>query len=436
MTRFQVMVVALCLIMNIIEGFDILVMSFAASGVAAEWHLSGSEIGLLLSSSLIGMALGSAALSPLADRFGRRPMTLWGLSIATVGMIAAAMASGFVQLALFRVLTGIGVGAVMGCLPVIINEYSSRRGRGTATAFFALGLPLGGVIGGSIAALVTAQYGWRATFALGAVLSVITVVAMLRLLPESLDHLLSRRPAGALDAVNGLLARMRIAPLTELPPPPPAAARKISSAVLRGRNGVRSVLLWVGFASLLGSLYFASGWTPRLLEQGGLTAQQGISGGILLNLGGVAGTLLITVLALRFTSTTLAVATMACAGAAFLLMTLSLGTLSATMIAAVAVGLFLNANGAVMYTIAPTLYPAAVRTTGVGWAIAVGRLGAIVAPLLAGVLVDSGWTGANLFGLFAVVLVVAAVAMLALGRIKPPAPVAADVRPVEDPVGT
>lgn len=426
MSRFQIMVVALCLVMNIVEGFDILVMSFAASGVAREWELNGSQLGLLLSSGLIGMAVGSAGLAPLADRIGRRPLTLIGLGVAALGMVLSAGATGLTQLGLCRLGTGIGVGAVMASLPVITAEYSNKRTRGTSIAFFAVGLPLGGVLGGSVAALVTAEYGWRATFLLGAVLTLVTATAMLKLLPESLDYLTNRQPKHALDRVNALLVRMKQEPLGDLPISSPARRGRIRASILRGHNGVRTILLWVSFFSLLGGLYFASSWTPRLLEQAGLSSQQGINGGILLNLGGVAGTLLITVLALRLSSHVLASITLATAGAAFILMTFALGSLPVTMITAVLIGLTLNANGAAMYAIAPTMYPAEVRTTAVGWAIGVGRVGGIVAPLVAGFLVDAGWDAAALFAFFSIPLFVAAIAIFAAGRLRPVATPVAD----------
>ena len=417
MTRYQVMVVALCLVMNVVEGFDILVMAFAASGVAAEWHLTASQVGLLLSSGLIGMALGSALVAPLADLIGRRPLTLSCLAVATVGMFLSAFTTGGVQLGLCRVLTGIGVGGVIASLPVIIAEYSSRRGRGTSTAFFAVGLPLGGVVGGSIAALVTAGYGWRATFLLGAVLSLVTVAAMAAVLPESIYYLAARRPADALVRMNTILARMRIAPLDTLPAPVDRAATGVGRNVLRGHNGVRSALLWMAFFCLFAATYFAGSWTPRLLEQSGLSAQQGISGGILLNVGGVVGVLIVAALALRFAVDRLAVVALVLGALAFGLMTVALGGLAATMAAAVLVGLIVNANGALLYAVAPSLYPVSVRTTAMGWALAVGRVGAIVAPLVAGALVDAGWSGRSLFGLFAVPLAVAALAVAGVTRL-------------------
>jgi benzoate transport len=414
------MVVCLCLFMNVIEGFDILVMSFAASGVAAEWHLPAAQIGVLLSSGFVGMALGAAFVAPLGDRLGRRPLTLLAMTIAGIGMLLSGFTTEFLQLALCRLVTGIGVGGVMASLPVIISEYSSRRGRGTSTAFFALGLPLGGVLGGSVAALVTSSYGWRATFLLGALLTLATAAAMVALLPESIDHLVARRPVGALTRINVILAKMKIEALDELPAPAAAAAASDpATSLVKGAGALRTLLLWTAFFGLFSSLYFATSWTPRLLEQSGVSAQQGISGGILLNLGGVVGTLLVAAIALRVSSFVLGVLSLAAAGCAFLLMSTSLGSLPATLMAAALVGLLLNANGAVLYAIAPSLYAVGVRTTGVGWAIAVGRVGAIVAPLVVGLLVDGGWSTSSLFALFAIPLFVAAAAVLIISRLTP-----------------
>lgn len=431
MTRFQVKVVALCLAMNVVEGFDLLVMAFAASAVAAEWQLSGSQIGLLLSAGLIGAVVGSTTLAPLADRIGRRPLVLLCLTIATTGMVLSTLASGISTLGLFRFLTGVGVGGVMAGLPVIVSEYSNLRARGTSIAFFAVGLPLGGVVGGVIAALVTAQYGWRATFALGAVLSVVAIAIVFRALPESLDYLTARRPADSLKRVNTILARMDMRPLAELPASTRSAAVGVRSAIFRGRNGIRTGLLWLMFFSLLSGLYFAANWTPRLLEQSGLSAQQGISGGIVLNVGGVVGILIVTVLALRARSAVIAAVTIAGAGLAFLGMVVSFGSLAPTLVAAVAIGLMLNANGAAVHAIAPAMYPVEVRTTGMGWASAFGRVGAIAAPIVAGVLVDRGWNGPQLFAAFSVPLFVAAGATIVLLAIRPVAQSAGDY--VADP---
>jgi benzoate transport len=405
MSPFQIATVAICLLINLVDGFDVLVMAFAASGVAQEWGLPTSEVGVLLSSALVGMALGSAFLAPLADRIGRRPTTLICLALCTLGMALAAVSTGSVMLGLSRLLSGLGIGGMVAGLPVVITEYSPRRLRGTMIALYGTGLPIGGVLGGAVAAALAAEHGWRALFLTGAVITFVMLVVVAVALPESLDHLLTRRPAGALPKVNALLARMRLAPVTELPPRAGDGPRQVRP---RSIGIGRSVLLWLSYFVMMAGFYFAASWTPLLLEQSGYSAQEGVQAGLLLNLGGIIGTLLIAGLALRIATGALAVCSLVGAGAAYLALSLSLGTTSAALVGAVAVGLFINAAGNGLNAVAPGLYPPSTRATGVGWAMAVGRIGALTAPMLAGVLLEAGWTPRSLFGLFALPLVIAA----------------------------
>ena len=352
-SRFQVGVIGICLVLNLIDGFDVLVIAFAASGVAKEFSLNGSQIGLLLSSGAVGMALGSAFIAPLADRIGRRPLSLVCLLISTLGMTLAATSTSFVELGLSRLLTGLGVGGLIASLPVIIAEYSPARRRGTTIGLYTTGLPLGGVLGGAVAALVAIEFGWRASFAAGAVLTALMLIAAYFAIPESLDYLLVRQPARALDKINHVLRKMRLATIDVLPEGEVRAARGVRTAILTGRQGVRSILLWIAFFIMMGGFYFATGWTPRLLEQSGLSAQQGISGGVLLNLGGVVATLAFSVLALVVTTRLLTVLSLAAAGVSFLMVSLAFGNLAATLVAAIAVGVFINASATGLFATAP-----------------------------------------------------------------------------------
>ncbi|MTD54302.1 MFS transporter [Amycolatopsis pithecellobii] len=412
MSRFQVTVVVLCLVINLVEGFDVLVMSFAAPGVAHDWGLSDSQVGVLLSSGLVGMAVGSAVLAPLADRIGRRPLTLICLIMCSAGMTVAGFSDGFAMLVGSRLWTGLGIGGMVAGLPVVITEYSPRRLRGTMIALYGTGLPVGGVLGGAVAALVVDQYGWRGTFFVGAVLSSVMVLAVAVAMPESLDYLISRRPQGALRKVNALLARMRLAGIDTLPEPDPSEAR-VRVTTLLTRDAVRTALLWLSYFVMMAGFYFAASWTPLLLQQSGFSAGEGTNAGLLLNLGGMAGTLMFSALALKVSLRVLTVLCFLAAGVSFLAMSLFLGAVAAALAAAVAVGMFINASGNGLNALAPGMYPTSVRATGVGWALAVGRVGALTAPALAGVLLDHSWSPRSLFGLLVVPLVVAAVAAFA-----------------------
>jgi benzoate transport len=415
--RFQILIIAVCAVLNMVDGFDILVMSFAASGAAAEWGLNGAQIGLLLSAGLAGMALGSALLAPLADRIGRRPLSIGCLVVSTAGMTLAAIATSYAGLGLARLLTGFGIGGLVSSLPVLLAEFSPKRRRGTVIALYAAGLPLGGVLGGFLAATLAAEFGWRGPFAAGALITLVMLVVVVVLMPESIDYLLVCRPARALERVNGLLARLGHEPLAALPIPEPGVERQgVRAEILRGRNGLKSVLLWFTYFVMMAGFYFASSWTPRLLEQSGFSAQQGLSGGVLLNLGGVVATLGFSLLALVTSSRLLTAGSFVGTGLAFVAMSIVLGDLGWTLVVAAVIGVVLNASAAGLYAIAPDLYPTSVRSTAVGWAAAFGRIGAIVSPILVGVLLDGAWTPAALFVLFAVPTVLAAAAVLLVTR--------------------
>lgn len=426
MSAYQVLVVVICLAIVLAEGFDLLIMAFSASGVAQEWSLSGSEVGILLSAALFGMAFGSAFLAPLADRIGRRMQTLGCLLLVAIAMLLASFSTSFVQLGIWRVLTGLGIGGLAASLPVVVAEFSPQRRRTTMLAIYTIGLPLGGVIGGLIAGALAA-YGWRASFAVGAGITFVLFLVVLFAMPESIDYLLVRRPKNALARVNKTLQWMRIAPIAELPAVEHRKDDTVKGAIFTGRNGIRSALLGFVFFVFNAGFYFATSWTPRLLEQTSQSAQQGITGGTLLNLGGAAGALLFGLLALKFRLRWLAAVTVACAALSLVAMSVTLGGSAGALVVATIVGALLNAIASGLYALASASYPAAVRTTAVGWVVAIGRVGAILAPIMAGVLLDGGWTASGLYLFFAVLLLLGAgaIALIRLPKDAEASPIAA-----------
>jgi len=421
MSRLQVGAVAICIALNTIDGFDVLVVAFTSSALTTEWSLTGAQLGLLLSAGLFGMMGGSLLLAPLADWFGRRALILLCLCVITAGMLLCAFAAGPVQLFWLRVMTGLGIGGMLAGIGVITAEYSSAKWRSTNVSLQTTGYPVGATLGGWVAAVLIARYDWRAAFVFGGLASAAMIPVVLRGLPESLDFLVTRRPAGALAKLNALLRRMGIAEVSQLPR---REAQEVHATErpLRGLfagEALRSTLLiWSSFFLLMFGFYFVMSWTPRLLVTAGLSAQQGITGGVLLNLGGIFGGTCFALLAARAGLRRLAASFLfVCAG-----LTVAFGAFAAqfstAFVAAVAlalaIGLFLIGSMAGLYSLAPALYPAPVRAFGVGWAIGIGRLGAVLAPAIAGVLVDAGWTNAQLYCVFALPVAAAALTVLIL----------------------
>ncbi|MFC5819448.1 MULTISPECIES: MFS transporter [Nonomuraea] len=405
MSRSQWSAIAVCVLLNVVDGFDVLVMSFTAAAVSAEWRLSGTELGLLLSAGLVGMALGSLFLAPVADRTGRRPLILACLAVSSSGMLLSALAGSAVQLGLLRLVTGVGIGGVIAGSNVIAAEYANRRWRGLAVSLNTAGYAVGGTVGGVIAVVLQNASGWRSVFAFGGVATALLVAAVVRRLPESLDFLLTRRSPGALDRLNALLAAMRQPPLRSMPEPDAPAGRAPGLRQLLSPARRRNTLLtWAGFFTSMSGFYFVASWTPKLLVEAGMSATEGITGGSLLNLGGIFGTTLLGLLAARFALRRVLLGYVLASVALLALFVPAMSVYGPALALGALIGLFVTGAVAGLYALTPSIYPPEMRATGVGWGIGVGRVGAILSPLVAGRLLDAGWGPGGLYLLAAAVL--------------------------------
>ncbi len=429
MSAQQLVAILVCVGLNMLDGFDVLVMSFTASGVSSQWSLSGAELGLLLSAGLVGMAAGSLFLAPTADRFGRRSIVMTSVLIVSVGMLLSGFAQSPLQLALLRAVTGIGIGGILASATVLVAESSSAKWRNTASYLYTSGYSLGATLGGTVAGVLIARYSWRAAFLFGALMSLVMLPVAYWGLPESLDFLLSRRPTGALEKLNRLLARMNQATVDELPggsmppgtPPKgdhglaadsrsrPAAGRFLQLFAPEHR---RSTLLnSLAFFFMMGGYYFVFSWTPKLLTSSGLTAQQGITSGVLLSVGGIVGTVLFAFIAKAIEVRKLIAFCLIVASALMGLFAMTSHDLDVALLTGVALGAMTTSAMAGFYALTPALYAANLRTTGMGFGIGIGRFGAILAPTVTGLLVDRGWHALQLYLLFAGTFLVAALSL-------------------------
>jgi benzoate transport len=419
LTAFQLGAIAVCVGLNMLDGFDILAMSFSASGVKAAWSLQNSELGALLSAGLVGMALGSLFLAPCADRWGRRRIILLSGTIAAIGMLGSTAARGFADLLALRALTGIGIGGTIASVAVVVSEYAPDRWRSAALAAYATGYPVGATIGGALTALAIPRYGWRSAFAIGGAMSLMLLLVAWRRLPESLDFLVTRRPPGALSRLNALLGRMSLPAVSVLPEPAAGPGADVGRTPLQLLLTPTTVLVWVTFFCTMAAFYFIVSWTPRLLNAAGLTATQGLTGGVLLNLGGIVGCGGFAVAAARADARRLLLGALIASALLIAAFGTAVHRLDLALWTALLLGVLSNAAMAGLYSVGPPLYPTAVRATGMGSAIGIGRLGAILAPLASGALLDHGWAPAQLYYLFSGPFVVAAIAMLIIGRSPP-----------------
>lgn len=425
MVGYQWLVISLCFLLNLIDGLDVFAMAFTASAVAREWGLTGTELGGLFSAGVIGMALGSVLIAPLADRWGRRPLILANLLLAGIGMTLSFWASNASALAVLRFFTGLGVGAILASANVMTSEYANRSWRGLAIALQSVGFALGAMLGGFLAAYLNESLGWRYVFLVGGLITLGAFVLMAWLLPESLDFLLQHR-AQSRQRIEQLLQRLKqpVPAVWSATEPQAENGSQGYRQLLSSRNLGTTLLLGSAFFLAMFSFYFVMNWTPRLLEAAGLSAEHGIAGGMLLNLGGMAGALLMGLGSSRVNTQLLLCVFLLLTALMLVLMVPATAVLSLALTVGFMIGLLLNGAIAGLYTTAPQSYATGVRTSGVGLVLGFGRVGAIVSPLVAGMLLDAQWQPEMLYRLYAMTLLLACVVVLAFyftRRVAPPA---------------
>jgi benzoate transport len=413
MSPYQWLIIGMCVLLNALDGFDVLAMAFTANGVTKEFGLTGSELGVLLSAGLVGMAIGSLCLAPLADVIGRRPMILAAVGVAGAGMLMAATAGDLVQLGIWRLLTGLGVGCILACTNVIASEYSSKQRRGLSIGIYTAGYGVGATLGGAAAVYLQSQYGWRSVFVFGGISTLSILVVLLFLLPESVDFLVTKRPRNVLDRLNRIARKTGHPEIDSLLDAVVSAKKKANpiSELMSASNRRSTLLLWLAFFTTMFGFYFVNSWTPRLLVTAGMTESQGITGGLMLTLGGIFGAVLYGVVATRWNSKMVLVAFTVLSSVMIVVFISAASVIVLALGAGVLVGMLINGCIAGLYTLAPSLYPASVRSTGVGWGIGIGRIGAIVAPLITGALLDASWSAVQLYLAVGAVVLIGAVAV-------------------------
>src|SRR5262245_24994530 len=412
MTTFQIMVVVICVMLNMVDGFDVLAMSFTAPLVAQEWGVDPATLGVLLSAGPVGMGLGAICISPIADVLGRRAVIIISTAILSVGMLASAATSNVTELWFCRFATGLGVGGVLATGNTLLAEYAPARWRDFVISTMVIGYPTGAIVGGSIFAYLVTEYGWRSAFIFGGTVSTVLLPLVLFYLPESLDFILSRRRADALAQVNAVLRRLGKPPLGALPDlAREETATKAVVGVIEPRYLRATLLMVLSYFMLMFSFYFVLSWTPKNLVDLGFTVEQGIFALLMINLGGLFGGLTFGYLARRSNARVLASYMLVALFVSMVAFGMLRSGVFPVMIGAFVAGFFLMAAMAGLYIIVPHVYPPSVRNTGTGLAIGLGRFGAMVGPPIAGLLIAAGWDRVAYYSLLALPVLISAVAV-------------------------
>lgn len=422
MSSFQVIAVAICIALNALDGFDVLAIAFAAPGISKQWGLGPGALGIVISTGLAGMAAGSLLLAPLADAIGRRPQIMLCLTAMALGMLLSATAGNVYMLAFWRVITGLGIGGMLASINAMTAEYSNGRNRGLCVSLMAIGYPIGGVVGGSVAVWLLGRYDWRSVFIFGGIVSAALLPVVWRRLPESIAFLSMKRPASALDTINRILARMGHGTVAELPPPV-SHDRGSGFDIFKGDLRSRTIAVCSAYFLHILTFYYVLGWIPAIVAALGFTAQSGTSVSVWANLGGIAGGILLGGLSRRYGVKPLVMLAMLATAAMLVVFGRIAPDINLLKAVAFIMGFFMFAGVVGLYAVLATAYPTRVRATGTGFAIGLGRAGGVLGPAIGGWLMHLGVGRPGVALAMALGSVLAAAALLALpGHLRSAAP--------------
>lgn len=391
MGRAQVVVVGLCIMLNALDGFDVLAISFASPGIAEEWGIDRAVLGVVLSMELIGMAVGSVLLGQLADRIGRRPTILASLAIMIVGMFLAAAARDVTMLSATRLFTGLGIGGMIATTAAVVAEFSNDRRRDLNAMLNIAGYSAGAIVGGLIASRLLALTGdWRSVFLFGGLATSALLPAAVFLLPESIDSLVARRPRNALARINRTLAKLRLPALDAVPAQAAQGVRPSFTALFSRRFAPVTILLTVAYFAQILAFYYIQKWTPKIVVDLGHDPAE--AGGVLVcaSIGGLLGAVGLGFVVQKFRVRPIIIGCMLAAFALITAFGAGIDSLLGLSLLVGTAGFFTNGGVVGLYPIMARAFPAALRASGTGFAIGVGRGGSAVGPILAGLLFANG----------------------------------------------
>lgn len=414
MSVYQYAIIALCVLSYASDGVDVVTLSYAAPQLMKEWGISAGTFGLAYTATPIGIAIGSFFLSPLADRIGRRTLTLWLLGSLVIMLFLTAVSSSLLMLVTLRLLTGISLGALVVCLNVTVAEFSNEERSNLLVGILHTGYSAGGMICGALAALLLEPMGWQSLFFAAALLSLVSFLLSFFLLAESPMYLIARRPSGALERLNTIFRRMNKPQFDSLPPAPETAkgGKKSKTIIPRALWFGTGLLCLAGFVFTISGGFMAS-WRPKLLDMAHMTMTWNGIAGVCTHGAGVFAHLFVGAIARKVGERKIAVIFLSGMGIAFTLLGLVPdGAIVPLIIASTLSGFFNVGPFTAIILVTLNYFEPAVRSAGLGIMLGCSRVGGIVGPLLGGFAIGAGFGRFWTLFLFAVILLIPIVAAL------------------------
>ena len=418
--RLQISTALLCGTVLILDGFNAQSIGFLAPSMAASLHVSVTSFGPIFGAALVGIMIAAMLSGPIADRWGRK----WTIIVASltfgVFTVLTANAGSFNEVLAFRFLTGLGLGAALPNAVALTSEYAPKRLIPIFVTMLFCGMPAGALLASSIGALILPRWGWQPVLYVGGFLPFVLALVLIKRLPESV-RFLSQNPVNH-QKIRKILAEV-VPDIANAPidfASEKNASRKGAQVVIslftNGR-ATGTILLWVSCFMNLLIIYFIVSWLPALLQESQMPRSAGTHAIILFSLGGIMGSLVegrlmaslgaVVLLGFEFGATTLLTGSLAFTH-----------SLSLIMLITFILGVAIQGAQAGLNALAAGYYPTSIRSTGVGWALGIGRIGSIVGPVLTGDLLSIGWSPRHILLASAVPSLLAALSSIGTAHLQ------------------
>ena len=384
-------VVAICIGILALDGYDVLSIAFAAPGMSAEWGISKATLGVVLSLELMGMALGSILMGTLADSRGRRPTLLLGLVILTVGMLIAGVAPNVFVLGAARVFTGIGIGGLLAAATATSSDFCNDKNRALAVVLVAGGFAFGVYLGATFLAPLLKQFDWRATFHLGAAFSLTFIPLVYFFVPESISFIDRKRPEDALARIQNIMRRLGHTVPASLPPQEMRTVESMGFTALfkSGLAPITGILLFA-YLGNIGTYYYFVKWIPTIVSDIGYSSSEATTVLGVVSLGGVIGSIGLGVISRFLPIRPLMALCLILAAIGVALFPYFTETLQSMKFIGFFTGLFIFAAISGFFGLFAISYPSSLLGSGSGLVLGIGRGGAVLGPMIPGFLFAAG----------------------------------------------
>lgn len=419
MGRFQKSVVALCFLVSLVDGYDLVAISYAAPAMRAAGLFQPSQLGAIFSAALLGAMTGNFVCGPLGDTLGRRKVIIFSTLLFGAFTLATAFATSFVVLVAIRFIAGFGLGVANISCYALSAEYAPKKQGESTVMLVAAGYTIGAALGGFFAAYLVPTYGWPAVFYVGGCCGLLLAGLLVLELPESIRFLVAQqaRQSEVTDVLRKIDPGRQIAPGTEY---------FIREDVKKGFSGrhlfsdgyiAATILFWLMCFMNLMELFFVQQWLPTLANSSGINLSSAASAGAILQIGALCGAVLYAFVLQGYHRPFLLLAFgFICGAASFLLLGQTASSVPLFMLCVFATGLFVPGLQIALNGIIAMHYPTFIRATGLSWAIGVGRIGSVVGPVFAGLLLTWQWTPSEVLSAAALPALISTVAALVMAR--------------------